>query len=167
MITAAHVEVMARYNRWQNQSIYGAADVLEDSQRKEQRGAFFGSIHATLNHLLWADRIWMHRLAGWPPPEARSIVESVAYFEGWDALKRERKETDEALLDWAGGLEPGGLEGEVTWFSGATGREITQPKWLLMVHLFNHQTHHRGQVHCLLTQFGAKPEATDLPFMPA
>lgn len=157
---------MARYNRWQNQSIYAAADTLGDSRRKEPRGAFFGSIHATLNHLLWADRIWMHRLASWPAPEPKSIADSVAYFEDWDALKRERQATDEALLDWAGSLGAGGLEGELTWFSGATGRETTRPKWLLIAHLFNHQTHHRGQVHCMLTQLGARPEDTDLPFMP-
>lgn len=166
MISPAHVQTMARYNRWQNQSIYAAADRLEEAQRREERGAFFGSIHATLNHLLWADRTWMHRLAGWPAPEPKNIKESLAYFEDWDALKRERQAADEALIGWAEQLGPESLAGDLTWYSGASGREMTRPKWILITHLFNHQTHHRGQVHCLLTQLGAKPEATDLPFMP-
>ena len=66
MIDTGYVQRMARYNRWQNQNLYGVADALADTERRRDRGAFFGSIHATLNHLLWADRIWMHRLAGTP-----------------------------------------------------------------------------------------------------
>ena len=66
MIDVHYVRCMARYNRWQNENLYGAADTLSDAERRGDRGAFFGSIHATLNHLLWADRIWMSRLAGTP-----------------------------------------------------------------------------------------------------
>ena len=87
-------------------------------------------------------------------------------FENWDDLKRERVAFDRVILDWAGGLDPAWLEGDLTWFSGAAGREVTQPKWLLITHMFNHQTHHRGQVHCLLTQLGTKPGTTDLPSRP-
>jgi len=166
MISPAHVRLMARYNRWQNQSIYGAADTLEDGQRRESRGAFFGSIHATLNHLLWADRMWMHRLVGWPAPGPKNIPQSVDYYQDWSELKRERARTDEDIIAWANALDPAALSGDLKWFSGATGRELTMPRWLIVTHIFNHQTHHRGQVHCLLTQFGAKPKATDLPFMP-
>lgn len=166
MISPAHVQAMARYNRWQNQSIYAAADTLEDAQRKEARGAFFGSIHGTLNHLLWGDRTWMHRLAGWPAPEPKSIKASLDYFEDWGALGAERQSTDEALVAWAQQLEPDALTGDLTWYSGALGRGVTRPRWLLVTHLFNHQTHHRGQAHCLLTQLGVKPQDTDLPFMP-
>lgn len=166
MISPAHIRTMVRYNRWQNQSIYGAADTLEDTHRREPRGAFFGSIHGTLNHLLWADRMWMHRLAGWPAPRPKSIPESTVYFDNWSELKAERQRTDEDLIAWAEQLGSEALAGELTWFSGATGREVTRPRWLLVTHLFNHQTHHRGQVHCLLTQLGAKPQATDLAFMP-
>ena len=166
MITPAHVQVMARYNRWQNRSIYAAADTLQDSERKEPRGAFFGSVHGTLNHLLWGDRMWMHRLAGWQAPSPKSIRESLDYYPDWDALQRERQSSDEAILDWADGLAPSALEGGLSWYSGAVGHDVTRPKWLLITHLFNHQTHHRGQVHCLLTQLGAKPQDTDLPFMP-
>ena len=157
---------MARYNRWQNGSIYAAADGLTDAQRNEERGAFFGSIHATLNHLLWADRIWMHRLAGRAKPEPKTIAESVGYFQDWAELKREREGTDAEVIAWADALGQQDLEGEITWYSGALKRTVTKPRWLIVTHLFNHQTHHRGQVHCLLTQLGARPGDTDLPFMP-
>jgi uncharacterized damage-inducible protein DinB len=73
---------------------------------------------------------------------------------------------DETIIEWAERLEPQWLAGDLTWYSGAMGRELTKPRALLVAHMFNHQTHHRGQVHCLLTQFKRKPDATDLPFMP-
>jgi len=164
MITPAYVRMMADYNRWQNRNLYGAADGLSDAARKEQRGAFFGSIHATLNHLLWGDQIWMSRFAGTPRPKAPGIPDSLAMFEAWNDLKREREAFDEVIIAWADTLDPKWLEGDLTWFSGAAKREVTKPKAMLVTHLFNHQTHHRGQVHCMLTQCRVKPGATDLPF---
>jgi uncharacterized damage-inducible protein DinB len=164
MITPGHVRAMADYNRWQNQNLYGAADELSDSARKEPRGAWFGSIHATLNHLLWADQMWMNRLAGTPKPRVPGIPESVGMFGSWDDLKRERAAFDQVIIDWAERLDPAWLDGDLTWFSGVLGREVSRPKWLLVTHVFNHQTHHRGQVHCMLTQAGARPGGTDLPF---
>lgn len=164
MITTDYVRAMAGYNRWQNENVYGAAGTLNDAQRKEQRGAFFGSIHGTLNHLLWGDQIWMSRFAGTPKPKAPGIPGSTEMFEGWDDLKRERVAFDQVIIDWAARIGPEWLDGDLTWFSGAAGREVTKPKGLLVTHLFNHQTHHRGQVHCMLTQCGVKPGVTDLPF---
>ena len=81
MITSDYVRTMASYNRWQNENLYGAAGTLTDAQRKEQRGAFFGSIHGTLNHLLWGDQMWMSRFAGTPKPKAPGIPGSTAMFE--------------------------------------------------------------------------------------
>ncbi len=166
MITPAHVQTFAKYNVWQNRSLYDAADTLSDAQRREPRGAFFGSIHGTLNHILWGDRVWMSRLAGWEPPAVKTGRDSPGYYPDWDDLKRERLTTDAALISWSSTLDAAALAEDLTWFSGLTGRQITKPKWLAVSHLFNHQTHHRGQVHCLLTQFGAKPEDTDIIFMP-
>jgi len=80
-------------------------------------------------------------------------------------MTRQRQDFDQVILDWSMALDPASLEGDLTYFSGAANRNITKPKWLLVTHLFNHQTHHRGQVHCLLTQCGLKPGDTDLPFM--
>jgi uncharacterized damage-inducible protein DinB len=164
MITVDYVRAMAEYNRWQNQNLYGAAEGLSDAARKEPRAAWFGSIHATLNHLLWGDQIWMSRFAGTPKPKAAGIPDSAAMYESWDELKGERAAFDRIILDWAERLDPAWLDGDLTWFSGAVGRELSRPKWLLVAHLFNHQTHHRGQVHCMLTQAGVRPGTTDLPF---
>jgi uncharacterized damage-inducible protein DinB len=165
MIDAAYVQRMARYNRWQNENLYGAADTVSDAERRRARGAFFGSIHATLNHLLWGDRIWMSRLAGTPRPEG-GIPQSVSLYADWNDLKRERAAFDIVIVDWADQLEDASLAGELTWFSGAIKAEVRKPKWLLVTHMFNHQTHHRGQVHCMLTQAGSKPGDTDLPLTP-
>ena len=165
MIDVAYVQRLARYNRWQNESLYGVADTLTDAERKRARGAFFGSIHATLNHLLWADRIWMSRLAGTPNPGG-SIPDSVSTYSEWSDLKRERAAFDAVMLDWADRLDANALAGELSYYSGAIKAEVRKPRWLLVTHMFNHQTHHRGQVHCMLTQAGGKPGDTDLPFMP-
>ena len=105
MIDVHYVQCMARYNRWQNENLYGAADALSDAERRRDRGAFFGSIHATLNHLLWADRIWMSRLAGTPHP-AGGIPESVALHSDWDELKRERKAFDAVVSTGPTGSTP-------------------------------------------------------------
>lgn len=162
MITPAHAQLMARYNRWQNASIYAAANQIPDAERNKDLGAFFGSVHATLNHLLWGDQIWLHRFAGTPAPAARSPQESVQNLLPWDTLENQRKAFDETIMAWTERLDPTWLEGDLTWYSGAAGRQISRPRWLLVTHFFNHQTHHRGQVHGMLTRMGAKPEATDL-----
>jgi uncharacterized damage-inducible protein DinB len=166
MISASYVRTMARYNAWQNAGVYRACDGLGDTQRKEDRGAFFGSIHATLNHILWADQTWLARFGAASPPAKRSIAEGLTLFDGWDALTVERRRFDAVIKDWADGIEPSALEGDLIWVSGATGREMTKPKALLVAHIFNHQTHHRGQVNALLTGFGIKSDITDLPFTP-
>jgi uncharacterized damage-inducible protein DinB len=165
MIDVAYVQRMARYNRWQNENLYGVADTLSDAERRRERGAFFGSIHATLNHLLWGDRIWMSRFASTPKPDG-GIPQSVSLIADWDELKRERAAFDAVIVDWADRLDQASLDGELTWFSGARKAEVRKPRWLLVTHMFNHQTHHRGQVHCMLTQAGGKPGDTDLPLMP-
>lgn len=166
MIGPGFARRMARYNRWQNENLYGAAERLDDAERKRDRGAFFGSVHATLNHLLWADRMWLSRLAGTPKPEG-GIGQSTSLFDDWSELKRERAGLDDWMVEWADQLEPAWLEGELAWYSGAAGRDVTLPKADVLMHVFNHQTHHRGQVHCLLTRAGVRPGDTDLFLMPA
>jgi uncharacterized damage-inducible protein DinB len=165
MISPAHARLMARYNRWQNKSLYGAAATLSDAGRREERGAFFGSIHGTLCHLLWGDLIWMHRFSGSPKP-AGGIKESPGLIADWEELVKRRRDMDETIIAWADGLQQEWLNGSDTWFSGAMGREVTKPHWIIVTHLFNHQTHHRGQVHAMLTAAGAKPADTDVIFMP-
>ena len=156
---------MAQYNRWQNQSLYTAADGLTDAGRRADRGAFFGSIHGTLSHLLWGDTIWMSRFDGWDAPEV-GIPGSPSWIDDWDTLKTRRHDADEAILAWATRLTDADLAGDLGWYSGAMGRDVTKPRDICIVHFFNHQTHHRGQVHAMLTAAGARPDDTDLVFMP-
>jgi uncharacterized damage-inducible protein DinB len=165
MIDTAYIQRMARYNRWQNQNLYGVADTLAEDERRRERGAFFGSIQKTLSHLIWADRTWLSRFTPTVPPPECGIAGSVSLYPDWEPLKRERGAFDTTIIAWADKLDPAWLNGELTWFSAGAGREVTKPKWLLVSHFFNHQTHHRGQVHCLLTQAGGKPHDTDLPLM--
>jgi uncharacterized damage-inducible protein DinB len=166
MIDTGYVQRMARYNRWQNQNLYGVAHQLSDNERRRERGAFFGSIHKTLSHLLWADRSWMSRFSSDVQKPQAGIPESVTLYPDWNGLKRERAAFDGTMISWADRLDAGWLENDLTYFSGALNRELTKPRWQLVTHMFNHQTHHRGQVHCLLTQAGGKPHSTDLPAMP-
>ena len=165
MIDKAYLQKMALYNRWQNESLYGAADRLSDEERKRDRGAFFGSIHGTLNHLMWGDGMWLSRFTDRPKP-AVGIKDSPGLHPDWDDLKRERMKLDRFIVGWADALDPQWLAGDLKWFSGATQREVSLPKWIAVTHFFNHQTHHRGQVHGMLTAAGMKPDVTDLVFMP-
>lgn len=167
MITREYVRLMARYGRWQNSSIFAAAEGLSDEQRKQDGGAFFGSIHATLNHQLWGDQLWMSRFAGTPAPHSPDIPGSVSQYEDWHDLKEARQGFDEVMVGWSDGFDPQWSMGELSWYSGAVGREVSKPRWVLVMQMLNHGTHHRGQVHAMLTRHGAKPDDTDIPFMPA
>lgn len=166
MISPDHVRTMARYNRWQNRSLYGAADSLPDEARRQDRGAFFGSIFATLNHLLWADQMWMRRFSETPAPAVRTIGGSPELHADWKSLSAARQDFDQVIIDWARDLKTDDVEGDLSYYSGALQRQISKPLWLCMTHMFNHQTHHRGQAHAMLTALGARPEDTDLFAMP-
>ena len=107
----------------------------------------------------------MSRFAGTPRPQG-GIPESVSLYGDWGELKRERAVFDGVIVDWADKLDDAAVAGDLTWFSHAIKAEVTKRKWLLLTHMFNHQTHHRGQVHCMLTQAGGKPGDTDLFIMP-
>jgi uncharacterized damage-inducible protein DinB len=167
MITPAYVQRMARYNRWQNENLYGATARLPDSERSRERGAFFSSIQGTLSHLLLTDQMWMHRFQPdrFAMPKVASIAATATAMADWAALEVARKDLDGTLITWCDAVDAGWLEGEVTYYSVAMGRDYARPRGLLLTHLFNHQTHHRGQVHCMLTQAGIKPGDTDLPIM--
>lgn len=165
LVTPDWVRLMARYNAWQNGGHLRLVPTLPPEELARDRGAFFGSILGTLSHLLWADRIWLHRLARLPRPEG-TLAGSAGLWADAAAWAEGRARTDADLSAWAGGLAPGDLDGDLTWASGATGREMAKPRGLVVTHLFNHQTHHRGQVHAMLTAAGLRPDATDLAFMP-
>ncbi|WP_439597400.1 DinB family protein [Falsiroseomonas sp.] len=164
MVTVDWVRLMAAYNSEMNRRLYAAAETLTEAQRRADRGAFFGSIHGTLSHLLWGDATWMFRFAGWPAPGG-GIKESATLHPEWPMMQVARRNLDARIEAWAAALQPAWLEGELGWFSGAMGRDISRPRWVLVTHFFNHQTHHRGQAHALLTGFGARTGDTDLPFI--
>ena len=166
MITSDYVRLMARYTSWQNGSLYGAAGGLPDAERRRDRGAFFRSIHETLAHVLWADELWLSRFTDYAAPDG-GIGQSTSGFSDWTSLSDARTTLDAFISQWAMNLTDDDLAGDLTWYSGAMGREITKPRALLVTHFFNHGTHHRGQVHAMLTAAGARPADTDLPFMPA
>jgi uncharacterized damage-inducible protein DinB len=164
MITPGYAQKMAAYNAEVNRRWYAAASRLTDAERRQDRGAFFGSLHGTLSHILWADRIWMHRFAGWDRP-AVGHKDSPGLVEDFADLAAARVAADAALIDWAASLTQDWLDGELAWFSGSVQREMHQKRDLLVVHMFNHQTHHRGQAHALLTAMGQDTGDTDLPFV--
>lgn len=164
MITPAYAQTMAAYNAEMNRRTYAAAARLSDAQRRQDCGSFFKTIHATLNHLLWADRTWMSRFAAWPKPGV-NIKGSTTLVDDFATLRVERGETDTAITAWAASLPQSWLNGELTWFSGAMQRDMSMPVAPLVIHMFNHQTHHRGQIHAMLTSFGEDTGDTDLPFI--
>lgn len=164
MITPAFVRAMAAYNAEMNRRLYAGADTLDDATRHADGGAFFGGIHATLSHILWGDHVWMARFDGWEKP-ATPQRESGAFIAQWEALKPARTEADARITAWAATLTEADLAGDHSWFSGGSGREMRRPLWLLITHMFNHQTHHRGQAHALLTRAGVPSGETDLPWV--
>jgi uncharacterized damage-inducible protein DinB len=154
---------MATYNRWMNRRLYACCAVLPDAERKRDVGAFFKSIHGTLNHLLLADRIWLARFMGKPFAVASLDQELYADFA---ALRTARDATDGFILAWVAAQSEQALAGELLYTSVVDPQARRCPPWLALVHFFNHQTHHRGQVTTLLTQRGVDPGVTDLIWLP-
>lgn len=162
MIDPTYCETMASYNQWMNRNLYQICAEIPDATRREDRGAFFKSIHGTLNHLLVADRIWMGRFTQQPFVVKLDQELYIDFAELWQA----RQQTDQAIFDWAKDLSSEWLSQDFTYTSVSGNRTATRPAWLLVSHLFNHQTHHRGQLTTLLSQLGYDPGVTDLPWMP-
>lgn len=164
LITSDWVRMMARYNIWQNGCISHAMQTLSQDALLEDRGAYFGSILRTANHLIWGDTLWMARFEGdkTPATNPRDALDLYGSHTEW-ALARSA--IDERIATWAGMLEDKDLEGQEKWYSGSQGREMNLPFAMCVTHFFNHQTHHRGQIHAMLTDAGAQTEDTDLIFM--
>jgi uncharacterized damage-inducible protein DinB len=152
---------MARYNTWQNASLVNAADGLSHEDRWKDRGTFFRSIAATLNHLYWADALILERLKGNARPE-ETIKHSLTSPSDWKAFKALRLQRNEEIETWSARLRDADLSGMLVWYPGDGSTRIEKPKTLVAIQLFNHQTHHRGQVHAMLTAAGAEPEPTDI-----
>lgn len=166
--------LLARYNRWFNQRLYAACDGLSDEARKRETGAFFGSIHRTLNHLMVGDQAWSRRFVQCgadhgvdfsalavaiqlPDPFSLDMM----LYDDWVMLKARREVVDEALETWLADAHAG--MGDWTMrYATTKGVQRAHPLWQALTHFFNHQTHHRGQVTTLLSQQGVDVGLTDL-----
>lgn len=164
-VNPAFVRAMAAYNAAMNTRLYDASSRLNDSARREMRGAFWGSIHGTLNHILWADQIWMSRFDGWEAPKITQ-KDSASLIDDFGDLSRERKWADAKISAWADRIDEAWIATDQRWYSGSAGRELSMPRSFLMMHFFNHQTHHRGQAHAMITAAGEKTGDTDLFLIP-
>jgi uncharacterized damage-inducible protein DinB len=156
MTPAAHYRMFGHYNAWANGRLYGAASLLSDEQYRADRGAFFKSVHGTLNHLLVTDRIWMHRFTG--EGEVPNRLDAIL-FETFDELRAARGAEDGRIVDYVDGLDDARVAGTIRYRRVSTPEQFEQELAPALAHWFNHQTHHRGQVHALLTGLvGQAPE---------
>lgn len=164
------LQLMARYNEWMNDKLYAAAATLPEAQVFEARGAFFGSLFGTLNHLVAADTIWLKRFARhplqWPALLAVTQLDdpsglAVRLFDNLDALRERRQMLDAAIVAWTGELADADLDATLH-YANTAGIQGSKQFYALLTHFFNHQTHHRGQATTLLCQAGVDVGSTDL-----
>ncbi len=165
MITPEYCRQMAAYNTWQNLSVLRCVEGLSEAELTKDRGVFFGSLQATLNHLLWGDLLWMARFDGGEAP-SYEIATSTTHTPTMAVWAADRVRLDARIEEWARHLTAIDLTGDLAWFSGSVNAEVSKPKAVCVTHFFNHQTHHRGQIHAMLTAAGQSPDRTDLVFMP-
>ena len=154
-----HLPLMARFNAWVNSHFYDQVSRLSDEDSRLDRGAFFGSIHNTLNHLLVVDKLWAGRITG-----SDSGIQSLdeILFDDFPALRIARVAEDESLIDLVDNLAEQELKRVFAYQSLSTGSENKARVDQVLITLFNHQTHHRGQVHAMLTQAGVFPPDLDV-----
>ena len=157
-----HFAMFALYNRWANERLYDAMRQVPDADYRAPRGAFFGSLHGTLNHLLVADRIWMRRFTGDGPAPTR--LDEILH-EDFRALESARQREDERIIAYVDFLSEADLNAEITYRTLTNPDDVTQPLGPALAHFFNHQTHHRGQAHCLLAQIGGRDAAPSLDLL--
>ncbi len=173
-MTSAFVDnyrFLARYNAWFNERLYGVCDALSDAQRLQDHGAFFGSIHGTLNHLVWGDTMWLQRFNAQGVAFAAftggvlSLPAGASYGTmleaDWSALKARRERLDGAIEAWVAQM-PEDFPLRTMRYANTRGVWREHPAWQAMTHFFNHQTHHRGQATTLLSQVGVDVGVTDL-----
>ncbi len=156
---------MSRNNSWQNNQLAAELKALSNDELTRDRGAFFGSLLRTASHLLWGDLMWLARFDGGESPGGGfdTSVTLVTSLTDWESA---RLTTDHRIAEWANALKENALAGDLSWYSGALGKDVTKPLAFCVAHMFNHQTHHRGQIHAMLTNAGAPAPVSDLFLMP-
>ncbi|SFR38583.1 Uncharacterized damage-inducible protein DinB (forms a four-helix bundle) [Yoonia tamlensis] len=165
MISPAYCRTMAAYNQWQNAGLRRIVGTMTPAELTRDHGAFFGSIMGTLNHLLWGDTLWISRFDGGTGTDM-TIPQSPQFTDGAQAWDSARAQVDDRISAWAQTVQEADLKGDLHWYSGSMQRDFAKPVAICVMQLFNHQTHHRGQIHAMLTAAGKTPDDTDLPFMP-
>lgn len=165
-----HIALMANYNQWMNRKVYDAASTLTGAELVLDRQAFFSSILGTLNHLMLGDTVWLKRFAehpaGFPAllplsAIATSVDLKQLAFASLGELSARRAWLDQLIVDWAQSLHESHLDQRLRYHN-MRGVAAEKPFFGLLVHFFNHQTHHRGQVTTLLSQVGVDVGVTDL-----
>lgn len=154
-----HFTMFAAYNRWANERLYEAVAALPPEQFHADRGAFFGSLCGTLNHLLVTDRIWLRRLTGTGPLH---VALNEVVTENLAELTRLRAAEDDRLAALVNSLDDAAITGNFTYQPVTNPRDITQPRASVLAHLFNHQTHHRGQATAILTGLAGRDACPSL-----
>jgi uncharacterized damage-inducible protein DinB len=154
-----HFAMMAAYNRWANGRVYEAAADLGEYELNRKTGAFFPTLLRTLNHILVADRIWMKRFTG--SGEAPAALDTVL-FSALPALRIARETEDRRIEGWIEGLSEADLAGRFAYTTVTDMRTVSQRLAPALAHFFNHQTHHRGQAHTILTTLGQPSVQLDL-----
>jgi uncharacterized damage-inducible protein DinB len=159
MTPAALYCMFGHYNAWANHRLFEAAAQLSTGQYSADRGAFFKSVHGTLNHLLVTDRIWMRRFTG--EGDAPDRLDAIL-FEAFEDLRAAREAEDRRIVDFVDGLDEARIAGTIKYRRVSSPEEFEQQLAPALAHWFNHQTHHRGQVHALLTDLAGKAPELDL-----
>ncbi|MDQ6434321.1 DinB family protein [Mesorhizobium sp. LHD-90] len=154
-----HFEMFAAYNRWANQRVYDAAADLTPEEFNHETGAFFKSAMGTLNHLLVTDRIWMKRFSGLG--DAPTALDTILCTD-LEKLRQARIAEDWRIIGWIAGLSARDLAGRFTYTTLSEMRTISQRLAPALAHVFNHQTHHRGQMHMIFTALGKPSLSLDL-----
>lgn len=155
----AHFRMMAAYNAWANRRLCGAAGELAEADYRADLGAAFRSVHGTLNHLLVGDTLWLARFRGQPNPPLR--LDQILH-EDRAALRVSREALDAEIAAWVGALNDADIRASITYSTITRPATVTEPLAPALAHFFNHQTHHRGQIHALLTRITGQAPAFDL-----
>jgi uncharacterized damage-inducible protein DinB len=156
-----HFRMFADYNCWANARLYEACGLLSDEEFRANKGAFFGSAQRTLNHLLAADRIWLKRFTG------EGVVPAsldAPLYETFADLRAARAAEDQRIVDWVDTLTEADLSTIISYKPVTMPEKIQLPLGPILSHVFNHQTHHRGQVHTILTSLGHPSIVLDLAY---
>jgi uncharacterized damage-inducible protein DinB len=153
-----HFQTLARYNTIANQRLYAVCATLSDLEYRKERFGSFGSIHRTLNHILLGDRVWMERFEG---AETRTPPLGMILYDDFESLRTAREHEDARIEIFMNALTPDLLDREIHYVNSA-GLAFADPAPLVMDHLFNHQTHHRGQAHTMLSHAGVQPPSLDM-----